>query len=66
METEYEIQRGERRSFFCPNKLWKEVKKQTNDCFSTSQYIRMAILEKMKRDDPKRKDYFSDLVEKEI
>ncbi len=66
METEYEIQRGESRGFFCPNKLWKEIKKQTNDYISISQYIRMAILEKMKRDDPKRKDYFEDLVEKEI
>ena len=58
METEYETMRSERRSFNCPNKLWKELKKQTNDCFSVSHYIRTAILEKMKKDDPKRKDYF--------
>jgi hypothetical protein len=50
METEYEEQRGERRSFFCPNKLWKELQKKTKDNMSISTYIKQAIEEKMKRE----------------
>jgi len=46
--------RSERRSFFCPNKLWKELKEQTNDCISISKYIRDAILEKMIKEEPKK------------
>ncbi|MFH1728447.1 MAG: hypothetical protein ABIA04_08515 [Pseudomonadota bacterium] len=62
-ETEYEIMRSERRSFTCPNKLWKEIKKQTNECFSVSHYIRMAIIEKLKRENPGKDTYFDGLVE---
>jgi len=62
METEYETMRSERRSFNCPNKLWKELKKQTNDCFSVSHYIRWAIIEKMKRENPEKSVYFDGLV----
>jgi len=50
MDEDYEMKRGERRSFFCPNTLWDELQKKTNGCISISQYIRMAILEKMERD----------------
>jgi hypothetical protein len=62
MILDFEDCRSERRSFFCPNKLWKELKKQTKGCVSISKYIREAILEKMIKDDPYRKDYFKDLV----
>lgn len=51
METEYEERRGERRSFFCPNKLWKELQKKTKDNMSISTYIKQAIEEKMERED---------------
>ena len=54
--------RSERRSFFCPNKLWKELKEQTNDCISISKYIRDAILEKMIKEEPEKKDYFKGLI----
>ena len=50
METEYEEQRGERRSFFCPNKLWKELQKKTKDNISISTYIKQAIEEKFQRE----------------
>ncbi|MFH1972674.1 MAG: hypothetical protein ABIJ18_04315 [archaeon] len=62
-ETEYEIMRSERRSFSCPNKLWKEMKKQTGNCFSMSSYVRMAIIEKLKRDNPGKDVHFDGLVE---
>ncbi len=49
MDEDYEMRRGEIRSFFCPNKLWEALKDETNDCIFISQYIRMAILEKKER-----------------
>jgi hypothetical protein len=51
MEDSFEMLRSERRSFFCPNKLWEELLRKTKDCMSVSQYIRMAIEEKMKKED---------------
>jgi len=63
METEFEIMRSERRSFTCPNRLWKELQKQTNGCFSVSHYVRIAVIEKMKRDNPNMDAYFDGLVE---
>jgi hypothetical protein len=47
----FEMNRGERRSFFCPNTQWQELLKRTNDCISLSTYIRQAIEEKMERED---------------
>lgn len=51
MEDSFEDLRSERRSFFCPNTLWKKLLEETKDCMSVSQYIRMAIEEKMKKKD---------------
>lgn len=48
------LPRTERRSFFCPNKLWVELKKQTNDCMSVSEYIKQAVVEKIERDNAKK------------
>jgi hypothetical protein len=62
MDESFEMLRGERRSFFCPNKLWKELIKKTNDCISVSQYVRMAIIEKMIKEDPDTEDYIKDLM----
>ena len=62
MNEEFMLRRSERRSFFCPNKLWIELKKQTNECYSISTYIRQAILEKMIKDEPKKKEYFEELL----
>lgn len=50
MEQEFEMRRGERRSFFCDNKLWNKILKITKDKTSISTYIKQAIIEKMKRD----------------
>jgi hypothetical protein len=50
MELEFEMLRTERRSFFCANKLWKELEKRTKDKMSISTYIKQAIEEKMKRE----------------
>ena len=62
MEAEFEMLRGERRSFFCPNKLWKEILSRTKDCISVSTYIKQAILEKMIKDEPEKKVYFENLL----
>lgn len=62
---DYEMLRGERRSFFCPNKLWKELLDQTGDCISVSQYIRLAIMEKMVKQFPEKAEYFKNLIIKE-
>ncbi|MBI2664615.1 hypothetical protein HYX10_04715 [Candidatus Woesearchaeota archaeon] len=51
MNDDFEMARSERRSFFCPKKLWAELKKQTNDCMSVSEYIKQAIMEKILRDE---------------
>ncbi len=63
MDETFELFRGERRSFFCPNKLWYEIIKQTKDCISVSTYIRQAVVEKMIRDNPNTKEYFTKLNE---
>ena len=51
MEQQFEMLRGERRSFFCPNILWKEIKKRTGDNISISTYIKQAIQEKLDKED---------------
>ena len=58
----FEMLRGEPRSFFCPNTLWYEMKKVTKDCIPISRYMRMAIIEKMKRECPEKSDYFESLA----
>jgi hypothetical protein len=58
----FEMLRSERRSFFCPNKLWKELKKKTDDCISVSTFIKQAIIEKLIREEPEKKDYFESLL----
>jgi len=62
MELEFEILRTERRSFFCPNKLWKELQKKTQDKMSISTYVKQAIVEKMTREDLKGKEYYESLL----
>jgi hypothetical protein len=62
MNLDFEDYRSERRSFFCPNRLWKELERKTNGCISISQYIRNAIIEKMKKEEPKKKDYFEEIL----
>ena len=55
MATEFEEERGERRSFYCPNKLWNEMIKATKDCYSISEFIKQAINEKLERNRPEFK-----------
>jgi hypothetical protein len=43
----FDMLRGERRSFCCPNKLWKALQQKTNGCMSISKYIRNALVEKI-------------------
>jgi len=62
MDESFELLRGERRSFFCPNKLWVELKEQTKGYCSVSQYVKMAIVEKMIKDEPGKKDYYEQLL----
>ena len=51
MDDGFAMLRGERRSFFCPNTLWKKIVEKTGDCVSISQFIRKAIEEKMEKED---------------
>ena len=62
MDDDFSMLRGERRSFFCHNKLWAELQKQTGDCISISEYVKRAIIEKLVRDNPDLKDYYGELV----
>jgi hypothetical protein len=63
LDEGFEMVRGERRSFFCPNKLWKELHNQTQDCISVSSYIRIAIVEKMIKDEPEKEEIYKELLE---
>ena len=62
MDEGFEMLRGERRSFFCPNKLWKEILNQTDDCISVSTFIKQAIFEKLVKEQPMKKEYFFELM----
>lgn len=62
----FEMLRSERRSFFCPNKLWKELKKKTDDCISVSTFIKQAIIEKLINDDSEKKDFYNSLLLNEV
>ena len=58
----FEMLRSERRSFFCPNKLWKELKKKTDDCISISTFIKQAIVEKLIKEEPEKEEYYKPLL----
>ena len=62
MDETFEMLRGETRTFYCPNKLWNELRKQTNGCIPISAYIQQAIIEKMIKKEPKNKEYFLSLL----
>ena len=62
MEHEFEMLRSERRSFFCPNKLWKELHIKTTGCTSISTYIKQAIIEKMIKEDPAGSEEYKSLL----
>jgi len=47
VETEYEQNRGERRSFYCPNSLWNEIKEACKDKCSVSEFVKEAVKEKL-------------------
>ncbi len=61
MELDFEMLRSERRSFSCPNKLWKEIENKTKDRISISTFIKQAVLEKMIKEEPDMKPYFESL-----
>lgn len=48
ISSEFEFQRGERRSFYCSNELWDKIQKMASDEASISQYIQKVIEEKLK------------------
>jgi hypothetical protein len=62
LEDDFSLLRSERRSFFCPNKLWVELEAQTGDCMSVSTFIRQAIIEKMVREAPEKRAFFESLL----
>ncbi|MFH1134422.1 MAG: hypothetical protein V1735_08105 [Nanoarchaeota archaeon] len=62
MDEGFEMLRSERRSFFCPNKLWKEMEKHVDCCMSVSTFIKQAIVEKMIREEPEKEELFHKLL----
>jgi hypothetical protein len=58
----FDLLRGERRSFFCPNKLWEELLKQTHGIHSVSEFIKQAIVEKMSKEEPEKEEFFKELL----
>lgn len=62
MNDGFDMLRGERRSFFCPNKLWEDILNQTNGICSASEFIKQAIVEKMMKDNPEKEKYYRELL----
>jgi hypothetical protein len=62
MKRRFERDRAERRSFYCPNRVWNEINKQTKDCISVSTYIVSAIIEKMQTDNPTKREKYDLLL----
>jgi len=62
MDEDFTMLRAERRSFFCPNELWERLLKKTNNCISVSQFIRMAIEEKLEKENGVPKEVFTYLA----
>lgn len=54
MELYFEDLRSERRSFYCPNILWKEIHKRTTEKLTMSKYIIQAIKEKMEKENQEK------------
>lgn len=50
---DFDLLRGERRSFFCPNTLWKELLEKCYGIMPVSEFIKQAINEKLERDKSK-------------
>ena len=46
--SEFYAIRGERRSFYCSNELWEEMRRHVNGKCSLSKFIKQAIHEKIK------------------
>lgn len=61
MDETFEMYRSERKSIFCSNRLWEELRKRVKDKTSISQFIKQAVLEKLVREAPEKKDYFESL-----
>ena len=62
MKNEYAENRNERRSFSCPNKLWWELQRICDERIAVSTYVKLAILEKLIRAFPEKKEYFEELL----
>ena len=57
-----ELERNERRSITMSNSLWNELVKITNNCYPVSEYVRQAILEKLKKDFPDKALYYEQMI----
>ena len=57
----FEMLRGETRSVFFPNKMWEEILRESHGICSASEYIRMAVMEKMIKEEPNKSEYFKEL-----
>jgi hypothetical protein len=62
MNEDYTLQRSERRSFFCPNKVYFEIIRRTEDCMSSSEFVKRAVVEKLIRDYPDLSEEFKSYI----
>ena len=62
MNEDYTLERSERRSFFCPNKVYFEIIRQTGDCMSSSEFVKRAVVEKLVRDYPELSENLSEYL----
>ena len=58
----FDLLRGERRSFFCPNKLWEELLKQCHGIMPVSEFVKQAIIEKLIKEEPEKEEHFKELL----
>ena len=59
----FDMERAERRSFSCPNKLWEEILTKCYCICPVSIFIKQAIVEKLIKENPDQEEYYQDLLQ---
>lgn len=58
----FDMERAERRSFSCPNKLWAELLTHCYGICPVSIFIKQAIVEKLTKENPEKEEYYRELL----
>lgn len=61
---DYDKLRGERRCFFCHNDMWKAILEETYGIMSVSGFIKQAVMEKLIKENPQKKEYYKEIFTK--